>query len=60
MTQGVLPFKYKEEKCKSGMTTLAELAICLDFARVLRLSASIQMYVKIRENAVNAGQTHRL
>jgi hypothetical protein len=50
MTQGVLPFKYEEEKSKSGMTALAGLPIYLDLARVLGLSASIQKHVKIREN----------
>jgi len=37
MTQGVLPFKYEEEKSKSGMTALAGLPISLDLARVLGL-----------------------
>ena len=51
MTQGVLPFKYEEEKSESGMTALAGLPIYLDLARVLGLSASIQKHVKVRENS---------
>jgi len=50
MTQGVLPFKYEEEKTDSGMTALAGLPIYLDLARVFGLSASIAQHVKIREN----------
>jgi len=50
MTQGVLPFKYEEEKNDSGMTALAGLPIYLDLARVFGLSASIAQHVKIREN----------
>ena len=50
MTQGVLPFKYEEEKSESGMTALAGLPIYLDLARVLGLSASISKHVKIRKN----------
>jgi hypothetical protein len=51
MTQGVLPFKYEEEKSESGMTALAGLPVYLDLARVLGLSASIQKHVKIRKNS---------
>jgi hypothetical protein len=51
MTQGVIPFKYEEEKSESRMTALAGLPIYLDLARVLGLSASIQKHVKVRENS---------
>ena len=51
MTQGVIPFKYEEEKSESGMTALAGLPVYLDLARVLGLSASISKHVKIRENS---------
>ncbi len=51
MTQGVLPFKYKEEKTQSGMTALAGLPVYLDLAKVLRLSISIQQHLKVREGS---------
>ncbi len=51
MTQGILPFKYEEEKNESGMTALAGLPIYLDLARVVGLSSSIAKHVKIRENS---------
>jgi len=50
MAQGVLPFKYEEEKTKSGMTALAGLPVYLDLARVVGLSKSIQKHLKIRTN----------
>ena len=53
MTQGVLPFKYEEEKSESGMTALAGLPVCLDLARALGLSAPIQKHVRVRENQGN-------
>lgn len=48
MTQGVLPFKYEEEKSNSGMTALAGLPLYLDLAEVIGLSKSIQKHLKIR------------
>lgn len=51
MTQGVLPFKYEEEKVGSGMTSLAGLPLYLDLAKVVGLSKSIQKHLKIRENS---------
>jgi len=42
MSQGVLPFKYEEEKTGSGMTGLAGLPLYLDLAKVIGLSKSIQ------------------
>ncbi len=50
MTQGVLPFKYEEEKKDSGMTALAGLPVYLDLAQVIGLSKSIQQHLKIRTN----------
>ncbi len=50
MTQGVLPFKYEEEKNDSGMTALAGLPVYLDLAKVIGLSKSIQQHLKIRTN----------
>ena len=37
MAQGVLPYKYEEEKTTSGMTALAGLPVYLDLASVLNL-----------------------
>ncbi len=51
MSQGVLPFKYEEEKTQSGMTALAGLPVYLDLAKVIGLSKSIQKHLKIRENS---------
>jgi len=50
MTQGVLPFKYEEEKNNTGMTALAGLPLYLDLAKVIGLSKSIQKHLKIRTN----------
>lgn len=50
MTQGVLPFKYEEEKKDTGMTALAGLPVYLDLAKVVGLSKSIQKHLKIRTN----------
>lgn len=50
MTQGVIPFKYEEEKNNSGMTALAGLPVYLDLAKVIGLSKSIQKHLKIRKN----------
>jgi hypothetical protein len=55
MTQGVLPFKYEEEKKDTGMTALAGLPLYLDLAKVIGLSKSIQKHLKIRTN--NQGWT---
>jgi hypothetical protein len=49
MTQGILPFKYEEEKTQTGMTAHAGLPIYLDLAKVIGLSKSIEKHLKIRE-----------
>ena len=49
MTQGILPFKYEEEKTQTGMTALAGLPVYLDLAKVIGLSKSIEKHLKIRE-----------
>ena len=51
MSQGVLPFKYEEEKTGSGMTAPAGLLLYLDLAKILGLSKSIQKHLKERENS---------
>ena len=49
MAQGVLPFKYQEEKKKGGMTALAGLPTYLDLAHVLGLRDSITRHVRVRQ-----------
>ena len=36
MSQGILPYKYEEERNEGGMTALAGLAVYLDLASVFR------------------------
>jgi hypothetical protein len=45
MPQGILPYKYEEEKSASGMTALAGLPIYLDLARLLDLEESISTHL---------------
>ena len=49
MTQGVLPFKYEEEKKESGMTALAGLPIYLDLATVMGIGESIEKHLHIKQ-----------
>lgn len=51
MAQGVLKFKYEEEKKSSGMTALAGLPVYLDFSYISGLYDSIRKQVNVRENA---------
>src|SRR5208337_25525 len=50
MPQGVLPYKYEEEKSASGLTALAGLPVYLDLASVLGLGNHIRahMHVKVQ------------
>ncbi len=45
MAQGVLPYKYEEEKTTSNMTSLAGLPVYLDLASVLGLGESISTHL---------------
>ncbi len=49
MAQGVLPYKYEEEKNHTGMTAMAGLPIYLDLASVLGLGDCIRAHVHVRE-----------
>ena len=49
MAQGVLPFKYENEKTNTGMTALAGLPVYLDLANVIGLSKSIEKHLKVRK-----------
>lgn len=49
MAQGVLPFKYEEERKETGMTALAGLPVYLDLATVMRLGESIEKHLHIKQ-----------
>ena len=48
MPQGVLPFKYEEEKISTGMTSFAGLPVYLDLIFAGGLFESIASNVKVR------------
>ena len=48
MAQGILPYKYEEEKKPAGMTALAGLPLYLDLACALGLSQSISRHLTLR------------
>lgn len=48
MPQGVLPYKYEEEKSVSGMTSYAGLPVYMDLASVLNLGESISTHLHIK------------
>ncbi len=48
MPQGVLPFKYEQEKTSNGLTALAGLLLYLDLVKVAGLSKSIERHLQIR------------
>ena len=45
MTQGILPFKYEQEKTDEGTTALGGLPLYLDLAKVIGLTKSIQKHL---------------
>jgi hypothetical protein len=49
MSQGVLPFKYEEEKHTTGMTALAGLPAYLDLMHVIGLSKSVERHLNVRD-----------
>ena len=49
MTQGVLPFKYEEEKKESGITSLSGLPVYLDLATVMGIGESIKRHLHIKQ-----------
>ena len=51
MAQGVLPFKYEEEKSRGGMTALAGLPTYLELAAICGLGESIERHVGVRRGA---------
>jgi hypothetical protein len=48
MAQGVLSYKYEEEKTESGMTSLAGLPVYLDLASVLGLGESVSTHLHVK------------
>jgi hypothetical protein len=50
MAQGVLPYKYEEERTAAGMTALAGLPIYLDLASVLGVADCIRAHVQVRRS----------
>jgi hypothetical protein len=57
MPQGVLPYKYEEEKTQSGMTALAGLPVYLDLASVLGLGEHIRRHMHIKDQGWTDEQT---
>jgi hypothetical protein len=49
MAQGILGFKYEEEKHDTGMTGLAGLPVYLDLMQAMRLSEVIGRYLQVKE-----------
>ncbi len=50
MAQGVLPYKYEEERKHAGMTAMAGLPIYLDLASVLGVGDCIRTHLHVRES----------
>jgi hypothetical protein len=48
MAQGILPYKYEEEKTSTGMTSFAGLPVYLDLASVLGLGDHIRAHMQIK------------
>ena len=57
MSQGVLGFKYEEEKRDSGMTGLAGLPVYLDLASAMGVGASIESHMHIKQQSWTDRQT---
>jgi hypothetical protein len=57
MSQGVLGFKYEEEKHDTGMTALAGLPIYLDLASAIGVGDSIERHLHIKQQGWTDRQT---
>ena len=57
MAQGVLPFKYEEEKKETGMTALGGLPVYLDLAAVMGVGESIEKHLHIKQQGWTDKQT---
>jgi len=49
MLQGVLGFKYEEEKHATGMTGLAGLPVCLDLPHMMALPEQIGRHLQVKQ-----------
>ncbi|NCP76476.1 IS1380 family transposase [Shewanella vesiculosa] len=57
MAQGVLPFKYEEEKRDTGMTALAGLPVYMDLASAMGMHESIERHLHIKQQGWTDRQT---
>jgi hypothetical protein len=48
MPQGLLPYKYEQDKTEAGMTALAGLPVYPDLASLLNLGEIIRKHLKIK------------
>ena len=48
MPQGLLPYKYEQEKTEGGMTSFAGLPVYLDLASVLNPGETIQKHCNVK------------
>lgn len=48
MPQGLLPYKYEQEKTDAGMTALAGLPVYLDLASVLNLGETVSRHLHVK------------
>ena len=49
VSQGLLPFKYEEERSEAGMTGLAGLPLYLELAAAMKLLDIIERHLKVRQ-----------
>ena len=57
MAQGVLSFKYEEEKRETGMTALGGLPVYLDLASVMGIAESIGRHLQLKKQGWTDAQT---
>ena len=53
MPQGILPYKYEEEKKTSGVTALAGLPVYPDLASVLGLGDHIRTHLQVEGSGMD-------
>jgi len=56
MAQGILPYKYEEEKSSGGLTALAGLPVWLDLASVLSFGDHIRTHLHVKSQGWTDGQ----
>jgi hypothetical protein len=57
MTQGVLSFKYEEEKKETGMTAMGGLPVYLDLVSVMGIAESVERHLQIKKQGWTDAQT---